>query len=168
MAYIISMRDSYILWKDYPAENLIDQDVCKVIEDWDIVNMKVTGNIILCVSDAIYIKILELGTAKEMWELLQTEYGTPSVVVAFSLFKSILDLRILSDQHPRKALDQLQMYFMELKDTKFELPTKTQIMLLLIKLPPNMEMVAQKVATDRMMNITTFESIWELTILSYE
>ena len=60
------------------------------------------------------------------------------------------------------------MYFMELKDTKFELPTKTQIMLLLVKLPPNMEVVAQKVATDRIMDTTTFESIWKLAILSYE
>ena len=57
---------------------------------------------------------------------------------------------------------------MELKDAKFELPIKAQIMLLLTKLPPNMEVVAQKVATDRIMDTTTFESIWKLTILSYE
>ena len=48
---------------------------------------------------------------------------------------------------------------MELKDAKFELPIKAQIMLLLTKLPPNMEVVAQKVATDRIMDTTTFGSI---------
>ena len=51
------------------------------------------------------------------------------------------------------------MYFMELKDAKFEFPTKTQIMLLLAKLPPNMEIVAQKVTTDGIMDITTLKSI---------
>ena len=63
-------------------------------------------------------------------------------------------------------LDQLQMYFVELKDAKFELPTKTKIMLLLTKLPSNMEVVAQKVTTDRIIDTTT--SIQKLTILSYE
>ena len=131
-------------------------------------NVKVTRNIILYVSDAIHIKISELGATKEMWELLWTEYGTPGVAIAFSLFKSILDLCIPSNQHHRKVLDQLQMYFMKLKDTKFKLPTKIQIMLLLTKLPSNMEVVAQKVATDRITDTTTFKSIWKLTIFSYE
>ena len=63
-------------------------------------------------------------------------------------------------------LDQLQMYFVELKDAKFELPTKTKVMLLLTKLPSNMEVVAQKVTTDRIIDTTT--SIQKLTILSYE
>ena len=131
MAYIISTGDSYILQKDHLTENFTDQDTCKVVEDWDIANAKVARNIILCVSDAIHVKISKLETAKEMWELFWTEYGTPGVMVAFSLFKSVFDLHISSDQHPGKVLDQLQMYFIELKDTKFELPIKTQIMLLL-------------------------------------
>ena len=85
-------QDSYILQKDYLVENSMDQDTCKAVEDWDIVNTKVAGNIILHISNAIHVKILELGTTKEMWELLWTEYGTPGVAVAFLLFKSILDL----------------------------------------------------------------------------
>ena len=60
------------------------------------------------------------------------------------------------------------MYFVELKDTKFELPIKTQIMLLLAKLLSNMEVVAQKVVTDRIMDTIIFKSIWKLTILSYK
>ena len=139
-----------------------------MVEDWDIMNAKVARNMILHVSDAIYVKILELGTAKEMWKLLWTKYSTPGIMVAFSLFKSALDLHIPSNQHPRKVLNQLQMYFVEFKDTKFKLLTKTQIMLLLTKLPLNMEVVAQKVVTDRIMDSTTFELIWKLTILSCE
>ena len=57
---------------------------------------------------------------------------------------------------------------MKLKNAKFELPIKIQSMLLLMKLPPNMEVVAQKVTTDGIMDSTTFESIWKLAILSYE
>ena len=130
--------------------------------------MNIAGNIILQVSNTICIKILELRTAKEMWKLLWTEYGTPGVMVAFFLFKSALDLHILSNQHPGKVLDQLQMYFVELKDAKFKLLIKTQIMLLLVKLPPNMEVIAQKVATNKIIDTTTFKSIWKLTIFSYE
>ena len=89
-------------------------------------------------------------------------------MIAFSLFKSIPDLCIPSDQHPGKVLNQLQMYFIELKNTKFKLPTKTQIMLHLVKLPPNMEVVAQKVATDGITDTTTFKSIQKLAILFYE
>ena len=66
MAYIMSTRDFYILQKDYLAENSMDWNTCKVIEDWDIMNAKNIRNIILCISNAIYIKILELGTTKEM------------------------------------------------------------------------------------------------------
>ena len=51
------------------------------------------------------------------------------------------------------------MYFMELKDAKFKLPTKTQIMLLLMKLPPNIKVVAQKVATDGITDTIIFKSI---------
>ena len=50
MVYIMSTRDSYILQKDCPTENLMDWDTCKVVEDWNIVNAKVTRNIILCIS----------------------------------------------------------------------------------------------------------------------
>ena len=60
------------------------------------------------------------------------------------------------------------MYFVELMNAKFKLPTKTQIMLLLMKLPPNMEVVAQKVTTDGITDIMTFESIQKLAILSYK
>ena len=121
MAYIISTRDFYILQKDCLAENSTVWDTCKVVEDWDTINAKVTGNIILHISDIIYAKISEFKITKEMWELLQTEYSIPHVIVTFSLFKSILDLHILSNQHPGKVLNQLQIYFVELKDTKFEL-----------------------------------------------
>ena len=106
MVYIMSTRDSYILQKDCLTKNSMDQNTCKAIEDWDITNTKVAGNIILCVSNVIYIKISEL-TAKEIQKLLQTEYSIPSVMVVFSLFKSVLDLHIPSDQHPGKVLDQL-------------------------------------------------------------
>ena len=76
MAYIMSTGDSYILWKDHLAKSSTEQDTCKVVEDWDIANVKVTRNIILCISNTICIKILELKTTREMWELLQTEYAT--------------------------------------------------------------------------------------------
>ena len=97
MAYIMSTRDSYILQKDHLVKNSMDQDTCKAIEDWDIANVKVTRNIILCISDTIHVKISELRTIKEMWELLWTKYDTPGVIVAFSLFTYILDLHIPSD-----------------------------------------------------------------------
>ena len=164
----MSTRDSYILWKDHLAENSMDWDIYKAVEDWDIANVKVARNIVLHVSDAIHVKISKLRTTKEIWELLQTEYGTLGVTVAFLLFKSVLDLHIPSDQHPGKALNQLQMFLIELKDAKFKLPTKIQIMLLLTKLSPNMEVAAQKVAMDGITNSTTFKSIQKLTILSYE
>ena len=45
MAYIMSIRDSYILQKDRLAKNFMNQDICKVVEDWDIANMKIAGNI---------------------------------------------------------------------------------------------------------------------------
>ena len=142
----------YVHWRflhsseDCLAKNSIDQDICKAVEDSDITDVKVTRNIILCVSNAIHIKILELEIAKEMWKLLWTGYSIPDIIVAFLLFKYVLDLCISSNQHPGKVLNQLQMYFMELKDAKFKLSTKTRIMLLLVKLPPKIEVVAQKVA----------------------
>ena len=57
---------------------------------------------------------------------------------------------------------------MKLKKAKFELPIKIQSMLLLMKLPPNMEVVAQKVTTNGIMDITIIESFWKLAILSYK
>ena len=59
------------------------------------------------------------------------------------LFKELLDLHIPDLSHPSPAFSKVEMLFARLKSAGFEFNDKCQAMMLLAKLPPSMDVIAQ-------------------------
>ena len=59
------------------------------------------------------------------------------------LFKELLDLHIPDLSHPSPAFSKVEMLFARLKSAGFEFNDKCQAMMLLVKLPPSMDVIAQ-------------------------
>ena len=112
-------------------------------DTWDEHNEKVLGKITLCVSPSIQVAISHLTMVKEVWEHLKENYGTPSIGSAYAELSCLLSTTIPTGSHPTPAITKMLSHFAYLKDTGFEFPANMQAMIILCKLPPTMEVVAQ-------------------------
>ena len=112
-------------------------------ESWDGDNEKAMGTITLRCSAPIRIQVGEKTNTKEIWDLLKESYGQPSVGSAHTELKKLLSTTIPANQHPAPALRSCAANFAYLKDARFEISLPVQAMILVAKLPPSMEVVAQ-------------------------
>ena len=112
-------------------------------DSWDKNNEKALGNITLRVSPSIQTAIADLAMVKEVWEHLKENYGTPSIGSAYAELSQLLTMTIPAGLHPTPAITKMLSHFTYLKDAGFEFPTNVQAMIILCKLPPTMEVVAQ-------------------------
>ncbi|KIM60881.1 hypothetical protein SCLCIDRAFT_26236 [Scleroderma citrinum Foug A] len=92
-------------------------------DSWDEHNEKALGNITLHVSPSIQTAIANLATVKEVWEHLKETTAPPASAPPM----------------PNSMLS----HFAYFKDAGFEFPANVQAMIILCKLPPTMEVVAQ-------------------------
>ena len=112
-------------------------------DSWDENNEKVLGNITLRVSPLIQTTIADLVTVKEVWDHLKENYGTPSLGSAYAELSWLLTTTIPAGSHPAPTIMKMLSHFAYLKDADFEFPANVQAMIILCKLPPTMEVVAQ-------------------------
>ena len=112
-------------------------------DSWDEHNEKVLGNITLHVSPLIQTAIADLATIKEVWDHLKENYGTPSIGSAYVELNHLLTTTIPTGSHPTPMITKMLSHFAYLRDTGFEFPVNVQAMIILCKLPPTMEVVAQ-------------------------
>ena len=112
-------------------------------ESWDKHNEKALSNITLRISPSIQVTIAHLTTVKEVWEHLKENYGTPSIRNAYAKLSQLLSMTIPTGSHPAPAITKMLSHFTYLKDAGFEFPANVQVMIILCKLPPTMEVVAQ-------------------------
>ena len=110
---------------------------------WDEHNKKALSNITLQVSPLIQVAILHLTTVKEVWDHLKENYGTPSIRSTYAELSWLLSTTIPAGSHPAPAITKMLSHFAYLKDAGFEFPANVQVMVILCKLPPTMEVVAQ-------------------------
>ncbi|KIM50036.1 hypothetical protein SCLCIDRAFT_1189589, partial [Scleroderma citrinum Foug A] len=110
---------------------------------WDENNEKALGNITLHVSPSIQTAIADLATVKEVWEHLKENYGAPSIGSAYAKLSRLLTTTIPAGSHPAPAITKMLSHFAYLKDAGFKFPANMQVMIILCKLPPTMEVVAQ-------------------------
>ncbi|KIM50506.1 hypothetical protein SCLCIDRAFT_34221 [Scleroderma citrinum Foug A] len=99
------------------------------IDSWDENNEKVA--------------ITHLTMVKEVWEHLKENYGAPSIGSAYAKLSQLLSMTIPAGSHPAPAITKMLSHFTYLKDAGFEFPANVQAMIILCKLPPPMEVVAQ-------------------------
>ena len=110
---------------------------------WDEANGRALGNIRLRLTHPIAYKHRKLATASELWEVLEETYGKPGISAIYSEFKAALELTVPSTAHPATMLDKFQAHFERLSQAKVQIPSFAQAMILLSKLPPSMDNIAQ-------------------------
>ena len=139
-------------------------------DTWDKHNEKVLGNITSCVSPSIQVAISHLTTVKEVWEHLKENYGTPSIGNAYAKLSRLLSMTIPTGLHPAPAITKMLSHFTYLKNTSFEFPANIQAMVILCKLPPTMEVIAQILSQTSPSEIKTLKpnGIIKAATLSFE
>ena len=133
-AYLQSTGTWWTIRKAHPAADP---------ESWDGDNEKAMGTITLRCTAPIKTQVAEKTTAKELWDLLKDSYSQPSVGSAHTELKKLLLITIPSNSHPTPALQSIAANFAYLKEAGFEISLPMQTMILVVKLPPSMEVVAQ-------------------------
>ena len=133
-AYLRAQGQWFIFSTAHPADET---------ESWDKHNEKALSNITLHVSPSIQVTIAHLSMVKEVWEHLKGNYSAPSIGNAYAELHRLLSTTIPAGSHPAPAITKMLSHFTYLKDTGFEFPVNVQAMIILCKLPPTMEVVAQ-------------------------
>ena len=113
--------------------------------------------ITLCCTTPIKIQVAEKTTAKQIWDLLKESYGQLSVGSAHTELRKLLATTILSNSHPAPALRSIAANFAYLKEAGFEILLPVQTMILVMKLPPSMEVVAQLINQTKPADIKTLK-----------
>ncbi|KIM60168.1 hypothetical protein SCLCIDRAFT_67111, partial [Scleroderma citrinum Foug A] len=137
---------------------------------WDEHNEKALSNITLQVSPSIQVAISHLTTVKEVWEHLKENYSTPSIGNTYAELSQLLLTSIPAGSHPASVITKMLSHFAYLKDAGFEFPANVRAMVILCKLPPTMEVVAQILSQTSPSEIKTLkpDSIVKAVTLSFE
>jgi len=111
-------------------------------EAWDENTEKALSNITLHLTPSIQVAVTNLTTAKEVWDNLKN-FSTPDIGSTYAKLSCLLSTTIPAGSHPTPAITKMLSHFMYLKDAGFDFPVPVQTMIILCKLPPMMEVVAQ-------------------------
>ena len=147
-AYLQSTSTWWTIREARPAANA---------ETWDSDNEKAMGTITLRCTAPIKIQVVEKMTAKQIWDLLKESYGQPSMGSAHTELKKLLATNIPSNSHSAPALQSITANFAYLKEAGFEISLPVQTMILVMKLPPSMEVVAQLINQTKPADIKTLK-----------
>ena len=99
------------------------------------------GHLILRMNNHIANKYFTMETAQEIWDDLEVQYSKPSIASVYTEFKVLIDTNIPDGNHPAPAIVKLMAHFQHLKEFKFEVSKKIQVLLVLAKLPSYMNVV---------------------------
>jgi len=139
-------------------------------KDWDNNTKRALSNITLHLAPLIQVAISQLTTVKEVWDHLKKNFSTPSIGLAYAELSWLLATNIPAGSHPAPAIMKLLSHFTYLKDAGFEFPAPVQAMIILCKLPPTMEIIAQilsQTSPDEIKNLKP-DGIVKAATLSFE
>ena len=139
-------------------------------KDWDDNTKRALGNITLHLAPSIQVTITDLTTVKEVWDYLKKSFGAPSIGSAYTELSKLLSTTIPTGFHPAPAITKMLSHFTYLKDADFNFPAPVQMMIILCKLPPTMEVIAQilsQTSPNEIKNLKP-EGIVKATMLSFE
>ena len=110
---------------------------------WTKANDSIVRSVNMHLSDALCQHFESKVLAAELLKALDEEFATVGIAAAYVLFKELLDLHIPDSSHPSPAFSKVETLFTQLKAAGYEFNEKCQAMMLLAKLPPSMDVVAQ-------------------------
>jgi len=136
-AYLQAQGQWFVYSTTQPTDGHDDRN------NWDNNTERALGNITLRLAPSIQVAIADLTTVKEVWDYLKKSFGAPSIGSAYAELSKLLSTTIPTGSHPAPAITKMLSHFTYLKDTGFNFPAPVQTMIILCKLPPTMEVVAQ-------------------------
>ena len=163
-AYLRAQGQWFVYLTTQPADGHDDQN------NWDDNTERVLGNITLCLAPSIQVTIANLTMVKEVWDYLKKSFSAPSIGSAYAELSKLLSATIPAGSHPALAITKMLSHFTYLKDAGFDFPAPVQTMIILCKLPPTMEVVAQilsQTSPDEIKNLKP-EGIVKAATLSFE
>ena len=110
---------------------------------WTKANDSIVRLVNMHLSDALCQRFESKVLAAELLKALDEEFAMVGIAAAYALFKELLDLCIPDSFHPSPAFRKAETLFTQLKAAGYEFNEKCQAMILLAKLPPSMDIVAQ-------------------------
>ena len=110
---------------------------------WMKANNSIIRSVNMHLSDALRQHFEGKALAVELLKALDEEFSTVGIAAAYVLFKEPLDLCIPDLSHPSPAFGKAETLFACLKAAGYEFNNKCQAMMLLAKLPPSMDIIAQ-------------------------
>jgi len=141
-AYLRAQGQWFVYSTTQPADGHDNQN------NWDDNTERALGNITLHLAPSIQVAIADLTTVKEVWDYLKKSFGAPSIGSAYAELSKLLLTTIPAGSHPAPAIT----------------------MIILCKLPPTMEVVAQilsQTSPDEIKNLKS-EGIMKAATLSFE
>jgi len=163
-AYLQAQGQWYIYSTTQPTDGHNNQ------KDWDDCTERALSNITLHLAPSIQVAVSNLTMVKEVWDHLKKNFSTPSIGSAYAELSKLLSTTIPTGSHPSLAITKVLSHFAYLKDAGFEFPAPVQAMIILCKLPPTMEVVAQilsQMLPDKIKNLKP-DGIVKATTLSFE
>jgi len=151
------------------------------INTWFDINDKALGNIMLRLHPTIAITVLNLlqKTMEEntdintmfaslAWEFLKTTYGKPGIAATYKELKVAMDIVIPRNADPTLAIDTILIGFTRMAVSKCAIPPHLQAMILVSKLPYQMNVLVQSICqTDNVEDLKT-NDIKRKAILAWE
>ena len=119
-----------------------DAQIARYIR-WTKANDSIVGSVNMHLSDALCQRFESKVLAAELLKALDEEFATVGITAAYALFKELLDLCIPDSFHPLPAFSKVETLFSRLKAAGYEFNEKCQAVMLLAKLPPSMDIIAQ-------------------------
>ena len=116
---------------------------CSLYIAWTKANLIIIGSIKLHLSDSLKGKYQTQTTNAGLISVLKTEYAAHRISGAFALSKELLDMKVAQSSHPIPSINKVAMLFTHLESAGHKFPENIRAMLLLTKLPPSMNIVAQ-------------------------
>ena len=144
-AYLQSMGHTWVMeiTKPDPIDSKsTDAQVAHYIR-WAKGNDPIVESVNMYLSDALHQCFEGKALATELLEALDEEFFTVRITVAYMLFKELLDLCIPDLSHLSPAFSKVETLFVHLKAAGYKFNDKCQAMMLLAKLLPSMDIVAQ-------------------------
>jgi len=163
-AYLRAQGQWFVYSTTQPADSHDDRN------NWDDSTERALGNITLCLAPSIQVAVADLTTVKEVWDYLKKSFSAPSIGSAYAELSKLLLTTIPAGSHPAPVITKMLSHFTYLKDAGFDFPAPVQTMIILCKLPPTMEVVAQilsQTSPDEIKNLKP-EGIIKAATLSFE
>jgi hypothetical protein len=157
---------NYKDWATQMKPYLMSQGVFHVIsgkedpdsDTYDVHNEKAIGTLVLKMAPTLCQKWQSVEEAKDIWDGLKAQFSTPLLAVIYSEFKKLTDSQIPAGNHPAPSFAAINNHFALLREYNYPINERTQVMIVMAKLPPYMDVMTQ------LLNAKSVESMKDVEV----